>query len=781
MRGAPRYVPRMRFFRALRQLLVALGAVLLLLASAITGMLWLTLPASDQRVSIPGLSAPVSVRFDQDGVPRIQAASELDAATALGFVHARDRMFQMELMRRNASGRLSELAGSATLPIDRLNRVLGLRRRALADLDALPADTRAVLDAYARGVNAWIEARGRFSAPEFLPLGAPEPWSAVDSLLWGKTMALYLSENWRTELGRLALQGKLPRSRIDELWPAEAQGPGTPSAALATGTRSAAALLDALPRFPAPFTLPRSASNEWAVDGSHTASGAPLLAGDPHLGYSMPGVWYLARIEWPGHVLAGATAPGVPFLVLGHNGRIAWTFTTTGPDTQDVFIETPVGDDQYATPDGPRPFVVHRERIGVRGQRDETLLLRETRHGPLISDLRPGPNGALLAVSMANLAPGDTAPSGLLALNRATDEEAAGRAAEAISAPVQNLLVADRQRIALWVTGRVPIRRAGDGSVPVSGADGAHDWVGWASGTALPHSVAPASGRLVNANERIAPPDFPVFLGRDWFGDWRGQRIRAMLAGHDRLTPADFARMQMDTESAFARQVLPALLHVPEPGDPPAAQAIALLRAWDGTMRRDRPEPLIFNAWIERFRDAILARAGVPAASAGPTEEFVAYVLSAAGRHWCGGPCGTISSTALRDAVTDLQSRFGSDVAAWEWGKAHQAVFAHPILGRLPLLGPLATARIESPGDGSTVDQAGLPWEGLDAVHGPSFRGVYELADLDRSLFVVAPGQSGNLLSTHARDFLQRWRDGETVPLGPAPAAVSATIRLDPR
>ncbi len=494
----------------------------------------------------------------------------------------------------------------------------------------------------------------------------------------------------------------------------------------------------------------------------------------------MPGIWYLARLEWPGHVLAGATAPGVPFLVLGHNGRIAWTFTTTGPDTQDVFIETPVGDDQYATPEGPRPFTVRQERVGVRGQPDQTLLIRETRHGPLISDLRPTANGALLAVAMANLAPGDTAASGLLALNRADGVEAAGRAAEAITAPVQNLLVADQRRIALWVTGRVPVRRSGDGSAPVSGADGAHDWVGWASGEALPHSVAPESGRLVNANERIAPPDFPVFLGRDWFGDWRARRIRAMLAGSDRLTPGDFARMQTDTNSAFAQEVLPALLDIPAPTDPLAARSVALLRPWDGGMRRERPEPLIFNAWIKRFRDHVLARAGVPAASAGPTEEFVAYVLSPAGRHWCGDACGPISSASLQEAVTDLRSRFGNDADAWEWGKAHPAVFAHPILGRLPWVGGLATARIESPGDGTTVDRGEMAWEGLEAVHGASFRGVYDLADLDRSLFVVTPGQSGNLLSPHARDFLQRWRDGATIMLGPALPAVSATIRLDP-
>ncbi len=293
------------------------------------------------------------------------------------------------------------------------------------------------------------------------------------------------------------------------------------------------------------------------MDGRHTATGAPLLAGDPHLAFGFPGIWYLARIETPDGVLAGATAPGVPGLVLGHNGHIAWTFTTTGADVQDVFIETPAGEGQYQTPDGPRPFTVREERIKVRGEPDQMLMVRETRHGPVISDLRA--NGEpILAVAMANLAPGNTAAAGLLALNQARDVEAAGKAAALISSPVQNLLVADRQGIALFVTGRVPIRRAGDGSAPVPG-DGSHDWIGWASGDQLPQIVAPASGRLVNTNDRIAPPGFPIFLGRDWFADWRARRVRELLDRSDQHTADDFARMQIDV--AFE-------LRAPDPAGP---------------------------------------------------------------------------------------------------------------------------------------------------------------------------------------------------------------------
>ena len=375
-------------------------AVLVLLAAGVGGLLWATLPPEHDQVHIPELSASVHVAFDENGVPHIRAASEADAAAALGYVHARDRLFQMELMRRAASGWLSELAGPATLPLDRMARVLGFRRRAEAELAALDPDTRSLLDAYARGVNALAAERGRFAAPEFLVLGRPAPWEPADSLLWGEVMAAWLSGNWREELSRASLGETLPPAKVDQLWPSEDATPA-PWAALVPGS-AARRLLAALPRFPQPFTLPSTASDEWAVDGAHSATGAPLLAGDPHLAFGMPGLWYLARIEMPGRVLAGATAPGVPFLVLGQNGHVAWSFTTTGADTQDVFVETTLPDGRYAAPGGPQPFAMHKERIAVRGRPDEVLTVRETRHGPVVSDLLD-PKGPVLALAASNL------------------------------------------------------------------------------------------------------------------------------------------------------------------------------------------------------------------------------------------------------------------------------------------------------------------------------------------------------------------------------------------
>ncbi len=764
--------------RLLRRALVGLGILVLAAAATVYGLMWWSLPGRRVVAAVPGLSAPVHIDLDADGIPRITAATARDGAAALGYMHARDRMFQMDLTRRVASGRLSEVAGSPTLRIDRTMRILGLRRRAEADLAGLQPETRGLLDAYATGVNAWIAATGRFAAPEFIALGRPEPWTPVDSLLWGKTMALYLSGNWQQELRLAALLPKLPAEQVRALWPAQDTTPG-PAAALERARLGEAAerLAGLVPSFPEPFTLPSSASNEWAVDGAHSSTGAPLLAGDPHLGYGMPAIWYLARIQTPEGILAGATAPGVPFLVLGHNGHVAWTFTTTGADTQDVFIETVAGNGLYATPDGPRPFETRDEVIHVLFGADETVRVRETRHGPVLSDLDPSaPGGAgspLFAVAMTSLAAHDTAADGLVALSHATTVEDVRRAAPMISAPVQNLLAADRERIGQFTTGRVPVRRAGDGTLPVQGADGAHDWVGTAEGDALPHQVDPPGGHLLNANERVAGPDFPVFMGEYWFGDWRAQRIRALLATRSAHTVASFAEMQADSTSTFAQAILPRLLRTPA-ADGASRQALASLRRWDGTMRVDWWQPLLFNDWMARFEVALLRKDHVDAFIEGAPSDMVARALGPEEARWCGAGCDAL----LRDTLAPAAAAHAIDD---HWGPVHEAMFQHPLLGRIPVLGRLFTWRVEQPGDDTTLFRGSPRGSGEDwtAVHGPAFRGVYDLADLDRSVFALAPGQSGHPLSPQADSLMHMWRAPASIRLGPV-GKVADTVELHP-
>ena len=327
---------------------------------------------------------------------------------------------------------------------------------------------------------------------------------------------------------------------------------------------------------------------------------------------------------------------------------------------------------------------------------------------------------------------------------------------------MENLLAADRTGIGLFVTGRVPIRKSGDARFPVDGASGAFDWVGYASGAALPHIVDPPSGVLVNTNEPVSPPDFPVYMGADGFRDWRAQRIRARLAELPKVSPAAMAAIQMDDTSAFAAAILPAMLRA-QATTPRAAQAMALLRRWNDRMAMDAPQPLIFNAWVRRFvRDVLNANGVRPGENTPAPLDFAAFVLGPGGGTWCATPdCHALLARSLAEALAAIPG----DPGSWRWGAVHKAVFAHPILGRLPLIGGYFRFAIPDPGDDSTVDRAVPQAPGWNATQGPSFRGVYDLAALDASRFVIAPGKSGNPFSPHATNLLRLWRDGGSVTL----------------
>ncbi|WP_207537348.1 penicillin acylase family protein [Sabulicella rubraurantiaca] len=706
----------------------ALLLVLLILAAIPLGLLWITLPGSMSRLEDPALSAPIAIQFDAGGMPTIRAATEADAAFAMGWLHARDRMFQMEMMRRGAEGRLAEILGEPALRVDRMSRTLGLAQRAEADLVALDADTRDVLQRYADGVNARIAERGRLIAPEFLLLGAPEPWRPMHTLLWAKVMGLWLSGNWRTELERAALAARLPAERLWDLWPADRTA-GRPDIATLPG---AARALAAIPVFGVDAPLPERASNAWAV--ARGAGGAPLLASDPHLGYGAPVLWYLARIELPDDTRLGATSPGVPFMVIGRNRDLAWGFTTTHSDTQDVFL-------------GGAVVREREELIRIRGRRQEVLRVRETQHGPVVGEAPP------MSVRMANLEPGDTAAAGLLALNRARDLAGARAAAALISSPPQNLMVAVRDGgIAMFLVGRTPLRTSGhDGSVPWDGPG----WEGFVNFDAMPHRENPASGVLVNANNKVQPDGHPVFLGREWYGDWRFRRIHALLAED---APQDISRMaaiQRDVVSLPAREALSMLNALPR-SDGMLGRAQALLADWDGTMAAERPEPLIWAEFNRRFRAAALRRTGVPDAPAGT--EFGHFLLTAPeASWWCGGDCRALAGITLAEAVIALQAAHGPDPASWRWGQAHLARFEHPVLRFVPLLS--RWTRLEAPvgGDGDTVRREAVRGDGYISMHGAGLRFVADLSTPDGAFLEIATGQSGHPMSRHWGDRLRSW------------------------
>jgi penicillin amidase len=412
--------------------------------------LWLlsSLPANSRTLALPGLAAEVTIIRDAAGVPHITAANERDAAFALGFVHAQDRLFQMDLMRRLGAGRLSEVLGRSTLRTDELMRTLGLYRAAEQQFDRLSEPLRRSLEAYAAGVNAFLSER-RALPPEYYMLAIePEAWRPADSLVWGKYMALQLSGNYRNELLHARLATQVTPEQLAQLYPAYPSDAPVTLGALAELFRSLP--LDKLYAALPDSVGPTYASNNWVVDGQHTQSGKPLLANDPHLGFATPGVWYLARIDTPDLHLAGATAPGTPFMVIGHNDRIGWGFTTTEGDVEDVFIERldPNDPNSYLTPDGALPFETRQEDIIVRGRRVVPLTIRTTRHGPVISDLGgpTAPNGHVLALQATFLAEDDITPQAIWDVSHARDWPGFNKALENFTAPAAEHGLCRRRR-----------------------------------------------------------------------------------------------------------------------------------------------------------------------------------------------------------------------------------------------------------------------------------------------------------------------------------------------
>jgi penicillin G amidase len=752
--------------------------VLLALVILAAGFLWLrsSLPRNDGRLALAGLSAEVRIHRDARGVPTIRAASERDAALALGFVHAQDRLFQMDVMRRAGAGRLSEWFGAATLPTDRFMRILGLYRAAEQQYAQLSPELKGVLDAYGAGVNAFLTRRRTAWPLEYYLLNArPDAWRPADSLVWGKIMALQLAGNFRRELLRARLLKQVKPDDLNLLYP-----PYPGDAPIITG--DAGEWLKGLPLTALAASLPeivgpRFASNNWVVDGAHTASGKPLLANDPHLELTAPSIWYLARIETPSTTLAGVTSPGGPFVVLGHNARIAWGFTNTESDVEDLFIERldPADPARYLTPSGSEPFTMRQETILVRGGAPERLTVRATRHGPVLSDV--GGNFAattepdrVLALQTSWLTDDDRSPEALWAMAHAGNWPEFHAALKDFVAPQQNMVYADVDgNIGFFVPGRVPIRKSGEGWIPAPGWSGEHDWTGFVPFDALPSAFNPPSGRVVSANNKIVPDDFPYFLGRDWDIPNRARRINELLDYIPQQSPAAAAAMQADTMSLMARDLLPLMLAA-KPSSPASSKALERLRAWDGRMDREQVAPLLFAAWLRSLNRVLLAdRLGNAFDDYWGMRPDVIKLILTQHPDWCGNgeaapePCGAVLSRALEEALAKLGERFGTDMSEWRWGRAHEARFRNLFWSNVPLISRLVATTIPANGGDDTIDRGGTASASASApftdVHGPTLRMIADLDDLDGTRFMIAPGQSGNVLSPHYADLMRRWRD----------------------
>ncbi len=775
-----------RFLRFALRFALATGLLAILLLAGGYAYLRQSLPQTKGEIRLAGLGATAEILRDRYGIPHIFAGNMEDASFALGFVHAQDRLWQMEMSRRIAAGRLSEIVGPGGLETDRFLRTLGVRRTAEANLRALDGESRKLLDAYAAGVNAFI-ASSPVLPPEFWLTGArPEPWVPADSVAWIKMMAWDLGGNWRNELLRMRLAKTLPLARIHEFLPPY---PGDPVPAIAdlkelygTMEREAVRLAQFAP------DNEGNGSNNWVVSGERSASGKPLLANDPHLGLTAPPVWYFAHLSVPGTNVIGATLPGVPGVILGRNDRIAWGMTNTGPDVQDLYIEKLDAAGGYLAPEGARAFQVIDETIKVKGAEAEKLRIRVSRHGPVISDVMAtaqdlAPRGHVIAFAWTALTGDDRSVQAANKFARAREWDGFLAAARDFQAPQQNIVYADIEgNIGFIAAGRVPQRKTANdlkGMAPAPGWQEKYDWAGTIPFEQLPRSFNPESGAIVTANHRITPPGYPHFISSDWEPPFRANRIQQLLDATPKHTANSFARIQADVTSLAMRELLPKLLAA-RPRSEDARKALALLARWDATMAPERAEPLIAWAWYRELTRAIYADELGSAFQQNwlARAVFIGSVLSGDPEkaRWCDDvrtpateTCEEVLALSLEAALADLAKRYGSDQSRWHWGEAHIARHEHRPLGRQPLLAKLFDITVPSPGDTYTVN-VGRNIMSNDAEpfanrHAASLRAIYDLSDLEKSLYIHSGGQSGNILSDHYKAFSEAWAKNEYIPM----------------
>ncbi|MFD2207618.1 penicillin acylase family protein [Kiloniella antarctica] len=769
--------------------------ILLVLIVGVGGFVWLrsSLPQLDGEVALGALKGNTEILRSDDGLVTIRAGNEADAYHALGYVHAQDRLWQMDFMRRAGAGRLSEVSGKATIGIDRFMRTLGFQNLVIENYKHLPSKVKAVFESYSQGVNDYLQTHSGTLSPEFHILNySPEPWLPTDSLLWGRLMALQLSDNFNKELLRQRLLNNMDLYEVNNLWPEDNNDPLIIPNITGLDFSKPESLSPNIPAgpLPLPWSLaPKDASNAWVLSGDKTSTGGPILANDPHLALDAPGPWYLARIETPEFIWAGATSPGVPLLVLGHNNHIAWGFTTTHSDTQDLFIEkiNPDNPEQYLSPEGYVEFETHTEIIRIKGAPDEKITIRKSRHGPIISPVL-GSSGIgqqeqikhppQIALQWTALKEDDKTAQALFDINRSKDWVDFERATQNFYSPQQTLVMADKKgTIAVIASGRIPIRKSGDGRLPVPGWTGTNDWQGIIPPRFLPKSINPTTGKLVTANNKLIGPDYPYLITKDWPNSYRAKRIHQLIDQKDRLSIEDNMNIQMDTLSLAALELLPLLLKT-SPNSQEAQKALSLLRQWNGKMELTSIEPVIFHNWLYWLNKAAFGNLPTDAASfQTPDILRLKFLLERNPENWCkygerlviGENCVAQMTESL-DRVISNSNDFNA-ISSWpNWGDRHKAHFEHPIYDKIPLLNQVLKLEISSAGSHDTINRSSPSLRKailqlFPNVHGPSYRAVYDLTNLDNSRFLLATGQSGNPLSSFYGNFLSSWRDGEYIKL----------------
>lgn len=787
-----------------------------------------SLPDYNATWTLDGISAPVEIVRDNADVPHIFGETDEDVFFGLGFAHAQDRLWQMTLLRRTAQGRLSELFGEQSVKTDEFLRRLDLYRAAAASVDSLDARSRAMLEAYAAGVNAWIGevnagALGR-GAPEFF-LFSPEiaPWQPADSLAIAKVMALELSVQMQNEILRASAALILPPERLADLMPdvpgeAILDAPAYGSA-LPAGPRSGA-----LPQWPTdpldPVKPPKlgGASNAWAAAAERSAAGAPLVANDPHLELTAPSIWYLARLELASGGVIGATIPGLPAVLAGRSARLGWALTSAYADDEDLYMEEvdPVAPERYRTPDGWASFRTERSIIEVKDAEPVTVTLRWSDNGPVLPGSHFGiegitPPGHVAALAWTALSTTDTSFQAMLGLMEAGNVDQAIEAGRLLVAPAVNMILADKDGIALQVMGALPARdpeHVTRGRLPSLGWQERNRWHGRLPYETNPSLRNPPGGIVGNTNNKTSDKPFPEHVSYLWGDTQRIQRWRKLMDEREVHTRESFIAAQLDTVSFTARSLLPLIARdlwykgeaAPE-GTPERQRqkALEMLANWNGEMNEHLPEPLIYAAWLRQLQHKLIVDDIGPLAEAFPHPEplFIERVFRNidGAAAWCdirqSTPVETCTDTAriaLDEALLWIGDTYGTALESLRWGDAHVALHDHTVLGDTPVLKWFVNIHQSTSGGDQTLQRGTTVGTGPDPfanVQGAGYRGVYDFADPDSSVFVIATGQSGHPLSRHYDDLGDLWRRGEYIPMTLDPelarAGAVGITRLEPR
>ncbi len=812
--------------------LLRLTTLVVVLCVAVMTLVWYfasrSLPDYNGTYRVAGLTAPVEIVRDNANVPHIFGQSDADVYHALGYVHAQDRLWQMTLLRRTAQGRLSELFGQRTVRTDNLMRRLDLYGLAVSSVAAQDAPTTAALIAYADGVNAWLAeinsgARGR-GAPEMWVFNhAVAPWQPADSIAVLKLLALQLSGQANDEVLRARTSLMVSPDRLADIMPDD---PSTGFAALP----EYAALIDNVPQYaqgtagprdPLSPLMPRGlagASNAWAAGMTRSATGSTLLASDPHLGLTAPTVWYLARLQLADGDLIGGTIPGLPVILSGRSADLGWGITTAYVDDQDLHIEqlNPDNPEEYRTPDGWKPFVSRDSIITIKDSPAITLKLRWTDNGPVL----PGdifdlgtvtPPGHVTSLAWTALSPADPSLSAARAMMTTRTVEDAIAAAETYIAPAQNLTLADRTDVALKTIGAIPRRdpaHQSQGRMPSYGYITENRWQGVMPYADNPTFIAPEGGIVGNTNNKTVDRPFPDHVSFNWGDTQRINRWRGLMQSREVHTRDSFIEAQLDTVSFTARALLPLMGadlwftgDAAADGTPERRRQIALtlLANWNGEMNEHLPEPLIYAAWLRALNDRLIRDDLGPLAASFTHADpvFIERVfrdVNGAGV-WCdviqSAPietCTDIARQALDDALTQITERWGNNLETLRWGDAHQAAHDHPTLGAVPILQWFVNIRQSTSGGDNTLMRGRTSGTGPDPyhnVHAAGYRGVYDFADPDSSVFITATGQSGHFLSRYYDNLGELWRRGEYIPMSLDPdlarAAALGTMILQPQ